>query len=383
MGNGTFTRDAFVAANAAHVTPGQAATARGEERVRTTGKLDPLVDPAEFGVVRESRIRLAPRKGGGFEVTVGTPVPIEYRLDTTGSMGRNVDVALAALPQTCGLVAEVLPGRDPFYCASIFGDLEDRGGDGFPLCRGQYEVEAEKMVNQLTLMHPERDGCGNGGEDPHYGLFGGAYLTKTYLERIGLRGYDFTLTDEPMHTGFRETQLTRIFGDKVFEKARVNGHPIDPNELPSNEQVVQDLLKRAHAFVLLVRGQYHHMLRGHWAQAYGNERVIELPDIEFAPHAMAVIIGLTEGTLSVRSAISFLMKHDLEQNEARSLIDAVAHIPLRAQADLPNFKKMPVKGDVFKDKGDTWPTNPGDLPKRDAEETPAPDDSSGKKKVWL
>jgi hypothetical protein len=362
MGRGAFSRAAFDDTVRTHTRAGASASARGEERVRSTGKLDPLVDPAEYGVVRPSRIRLEDRPDGLFQVAVGSPVSIEYRLDTTGSMGDNVDRALAALPNICGLTSQVVPERDPFYCASIFGDLADTfpdGSPGYPLNRGQFEVLADRMVNQLTLMNPMRNGCGNRGEDPHYGFFGGAYLTNAYLNRIGLKRYDFTISDEPVHEGLSAAHLKRIYGSEVFEHARENGHKLNERDLPSNTELVRDLQKQAHAFGLLVNG---HRIASHWQEMFGKDHVVHLPEIEFLPHVMATIIGLTEGTLDLRSAVDFLTQNEVSKSDARSVVDAVAHIPLGAQCALPNYKKQPVKGDVFRTKTDLWPMKPGDVP---------------------
>lgn len=372
MGTRTYSREAYEGARRSFTEEGKSGTARGEQHVRETGKLNPLVDPAEFGVVRESRIRLEPRTGGGFEVSVGTPSSLEYRLDTTGSMGDNVERAIKALPQTCELTSALLPERDPFYCASIFGDVVDR----FVLCRGQFEVLADRMVNQLTLMHPEAQG-GDGPEDPHYGLFGAAYLTNAYLHRIGLRSFDFTITDATAHDRLSPDQLERIFGSSVFEKARENGHEIDPKDLPTNQELVADVLHRAHAFVLLVGTD----ARKYWTLLYSKERVAILPTIEYVPHVMAVITGLTEGTLDLLSAVDFLTGVNLQKSDARQLVDSVAHIPIGGQCALPNFGRMPKKGDVFMEKTDLWPVNPEDLPTGSAgEESPAKPDGSG---GWL
>lgn len=358
MGRQTYTRAAYDSAVSSHTVAGKSATLRGEEIVRNTGKLDPLVDPAEYGVVRPSRIRLEDRPDGLFEVPVGAPLTMEFRLDTTGSMGDNVERALRVLPNICELTQKVVPGRDPFYCASIFGDAVDR----FILCRGQFEVLAERMVNQLTLMHPEGNGGGNGGEDPHYGLFGAAYLTNAYLHRIGLKSMDFTITDEPCHEPLVANQLVRVFGREVFDKAKENGHEIDSKNLPTNVELVRDLLRRAHAFALLVTRGRDSSIVYHWQRLYGKDRVVIMPEIEYLPQVMAIITGLTEGTVDLRSAVDYLSDQEISKPNARMIVDAVAHIPLGAQRALPNYSKLPKKGDVFRQKTDLWPIDPKDLP---------------------
>ncbi len=360
MPKGVFTRDAYESSRSTHTTKGKSSTFRGEETVRTTGKLDPLVDPAGpvYGLVRPSRMRFEPIAGDLFMVANGAPGTMEYRLDTTGSMGTNVERALSALPQICGLTATIMPGRDPFFCASIFADLEDK----FVLCRGQFEVLADRMVNQLTLMHPEGGGKGNNGEDPEYGLFAGAYLTDAYLHRIGLKSMDFTITDEPMHEWLHAHGLKRVFGTDVFDKLKEIGYDFSESNLPSNGEIVQDLLNKAHAFVFLINTERRNLLDQHWQELYGKDRVILLPNIDYVPHAMAAITGLTEGTLDLQSVKDFLIDTEIDKNEAHRLVDSIAHIPLGAQCALPNYSKLPKQGDIFRTKEDLWAMDPADIP---------------------
>ena len=288
-------------------------------------------------------------------------------------MGDNVDRAHKALPDICELTAAVLPERDPFYCASVFGDTCDQ----FVLCRGQFEALAERMVDQLTLMNPERGG-GDIPEDPHYGFFGAAFLTRAYLQLIGLRSYDFTITDAPAHDRLSPTQLTRIFGPHVFDKVRENGYTLDQKDLPTNCELVSEMLKRTHAFMLLVTHGARD-LQNYWSGIFGSERVVVLPEIELVPHVMATAIGLTEGTLDLRSAVDFLNNSNLSRTDAKRVIDALAHIPLGAQRALPNYGRLPVKGDVFAQKTDLWPMNPNDVPQSDETEEPEPPKDGG----WL
>lgn len=358
MGRGTFSRDAYAGSVASFTEKGRSATSRGEQIVKKTGKLDPLVDPAGYGVIRPSRMRMTELESGLWEVSVGAPSTLEYELDTTGSMGDNVERALKVLPQTCELTAEVLPGRDPFYAAAIFGDITDR----IVLCRGQFEVLADRMVNQLTLMHPESGG-GDSAEDPHYGIYGAAYLTDAYLHRIGLKSMHFVITDAPMHDRLINDQLKRIFGNEVFEKTKENGFTdIDSNNLPSNKELVKDLFKRSHAFALLVNADKGDSVYRHWVELYGKDNVILMPEIEMLPHVMATVTGLTEGTIDLSSGEEFLRKANLNDDQAKRLISKVAHIPLGAQCALPNYSKLPKKGDIFANKTDLFPMNPDDIP---------------------
>lgn len=358
MGVDTPTRDSYHKAKQTYTTPGRSSTSRGEETVKRTGKLDPLVDPAGYGVIRPSRMRMEELPSGLWQVSVGAPATQENRLDTTGSMGTNVERAIKVLPDIFELTAKVLPGRDPFYCASFFGDQVDQ----FILQRGQFEVLADRMVNQLTLMNPEGMGGANNGEDPHYGFFGAAYLTDAYLQRIGLKTMDFTISDEPVHSPLQADQLVRVFGKEVFEKVKENGYDFDAKNLPTNKEVVQDMLKRAHAFAFLVHTDRRSNLVSHWQELYGKDHVVIMPNIDYMAYMMAAITGLTEGTLDLQSVKDFLLDTEIPKREAIQIVDAISHIPLGAQCALPNYKLLPKKGDIFANKTDLWPMKPEDIP---------------------
>ncbi|HEY8885940.1 MAG TPA: hypothetical protein VIM31_00345 [Candidatus Microsaccharimonas sp.] len=362
MGRDTFTRSAYTSASSRFVDTSGPATYRAEQRARKTGKLDELVDPAGYGVIRRSLLRFDELESGLFELTVGTSMPVETRLDTTGSMGGNVDVALKVLPDAYELCSRVLPGYDLHMATGIFGDKVD----DFVLCRPQFEMLAEKIVEQLTLMVPERAG-GDFPEDPHYGLFGGAYLTAAYINRIGLKGYDFTVSDAPARDRLSESQLKRIFGKEVFEKVAANGFQIDSDDLPTTKQVVQDLLKRAHAFFLQV-GSEGETTR-FWNEVFGRDRVIILPSTKLLPQVQAVIIGLTEGTLALDEAKDFLTSNNVSEADAERITRSVANIPIGVQATAENYNRRPVKGDLFRDKTDLWPIDPSEVPADVASDT--------------
>lgn len=356
MGRGTFTRSAYAQASTTYIPSSGSATRVAEERAMRTGKLDPLVDPAAYDVVRKSLLRFEELPSGLFMLTVGTAMPIETRQDTTGSMGKNVEVALRVLPDGFDYFPAVLPGYDPQLATGIFGDAVDQ----FILCRPQFEMLPERLVEQLTLMVPEGGGGANGGEDPHYGIFAGAYLTDAYINRIGLKGYDFTVSDEPARYNLSRQELVRVFGETVFDKAAENGHEIDPRNLPSTEEVVQDLLKRAHAFFLQVDDRQS--TSRFWTNVYGPDRVVVLPDVALLPQVQAVIIGLTEGTLELAGVSEFLTGNGVSERDAERITRSVANIPIGAQSILENYDRRPQKGDIFRAKTDLWPLDPSEIP---------------------
>lgn len=372
MGYHTFSREAYVRSVREHAPDEGPVTARAEQKARETGKLNPLVDPKGYGVIRRSLPRMEKQPNGLWMLTVGTPVPVETRVDTTGSMGGNVDIALRVLPNAYELCSSVLPGCDLQMATGIFGDVCDQ----FVLCRPQFEMVAEKIVEQLTLMVPERCG-GDIPEDPHYGLFGAAYLTAAHICHLGLRSYDFTVSDAPAHEWLDESQLRRIFGNEVFDKVVENGYQVSAKDLPTIKEIVQDLLERAHAFFLQVGDSRE--TTNFWAKIFGPERVVVLPSTELLPQVQATIIGLTEGTLDLDEVATFLKRHNVLKDDAARITRSVANIPIGAQAALPNFPKRPQRGDLFRKKTDPWPVDPSELgvkkPPKDA-----PDDA---KDEWI
>lgn len=79
-----------------------------------------------------------------------------------------------------------------------------------------------------------------------------------------------------------------------------------------------------------------------------------LPDTKFLPHVQAVIIGLTEGTLTMTNVSDFLQESNMDKRWIDKICESVVNFPLCAQAQLPNFSRRPVKGDLFHGKPDVW-----------------------------
>lgn len=379
MGRGTFSSTAYTSSRTAHgADTGRPVTERAEQKARETGKLHPLVDPKglpQYGPVRLSKPRFEEQPSGLWLMTIGTPIPMETRVDTTGSMGGNVDIAMEVLPKAFELVTQMLPGYDLQVATGIFGDAY---ADRFVLCRPQFEMEAHKIVEQLTLMVPERNG-GDGTEDPDYGLFAGAYLVNAYISRIGLKGYDFTVSDADGRGLVEASKLLRVFGEDVFERMAEIGHQIDRRHLPTTKEIVKALLMRAHAFFLQVGD--HPVTRRFWTDVFGADRVVVLPDTRFLPHVQAVIVGLTEGTLGLNDVVDFLTRNDMSASDAKRVAKSVANIPIGAQAALPNYGRRPKAGDLFRTKEDLWPLSAEELAKLDIK--PATSEPEEGKVDWL
>ncbi|OGI26165.1 MAG: hypothetical protein A3J76_01815 [Candidatus Moranbacteria bacterium RBG_13_45_13] len=367
MGDHTFSRSAFSRVRDQATKGGKTgATSGAEERIKQGKGMDPLVDPkglSHLGPIRRSLPRFE-KQGDLWVLTRGLPMSEETLLDTTGSMGGNVDLAFEALPKSYEMLTSggnpILGRYDPQIATAIFNDVEDKVRDGIPvLCRTQFEMD-EKIAMQMTNLVPGRGGYGNGKEDPQFGLFGAAYLTAASINRWGLKYYHFTVSDEPVVEIIDLGWLKEIFGDDVLERIKENGHDFDAKNLPDTAKTVMDLQTRAHAFFLQVRSRPD--VTNQWRDLYGADHFIMLPDsTEYLHCVKAVIIGLTEGVLDLQSAKDFLREHGVSTEDAKRIIRAVAHIPLGAQALFPNFNKLPKAGDLFREKTDLWPINPDEV----------------------
>lgn len=345
------TREKLGLSSARHVTK------RAEQKTKETGKLIASVDPA-IDPIRRSLMRLDPDGDGHFVVTVGAPMAVETICDTTGSMGDNVDVLMKNLPDTYGLLKEVLPEFDVQLAAGIFGDVRDK----FILQRPQFEMTAEKIVDYLASMAPERDG-GDWPEDPHYGLFAAAYLTDAYINRIGLRRYHFCVSDAPSHDRFDISTLERVFGERVLDYVRENiqAHGLTRSFTAATiydleiADVVADLSEKAFCFFLQVENEI--ATTEFWSRIYGRARVVKIPDTECLPQVQAAIVGLTEGVISIAQAKDWLIRHGINASLARNLSDQLSQIDLGAQAilraQMPH--PLPKAGDVYKTKTELWP----------------------------
>lgn len=357
MGSYTGARSAYTAV-VDRVARDLSATHRAEEEVRQTHTLNPLVDPGakNWGISRRSLLRFNPMSDGRFEVAVGLSVPVEIMLDTTGSMGSNVDIALRRIPDTRDYLQSVMrPGCEAHVATGVFNDVTDKFHDnsrGIVMTRSQFEM-TERMAEQMTHHIPMRNGGGNGKEDSQFGLFGAAYLSSFYINRIGLRSYHFTITDDAAESFIDMQQLIRVYSEDVFEAVAANGHALDPKHLPSTAEVVQSLLTRCHAFCLLVNPEDR--VTRYWTELMGADRVVMMPSTELVPEVISAIVGLTEGTLALSSVIAYLEERGVSKRDAEAIERSVRNIPIGAQTVLENFNNIPTRGDIFHTKEDLWP----------------------------
>jgi len=331
----------------AEVKTSGSATFEGEQRARQGKGLDSLVDPSQRGVIRLAKNLLVP-DGTEFVLKYGVAMPVETDVDTTGSMGGNVDIAFSVQPKVQNLLVQ---GKNAvlrrYHTQIATGVIQDKV-DEFPYQRSQFEPDNE-VERQMGLLVPEKNG-GDATEDYQLGPFALAFLTQASITEYGLRGYYFVAGDEIGRNSLSVDLLRRVFGPDVLEKA-FGKNP--PQSLPSTQEVAQKLLQNWHAFYLQVGGNRY--TTDWWANILGKERIIKLPRTEDLAEVQACIIGLTEGVLDSQSAIDFLKGAKVTGDYARRIVGACAGIPLGLQATLSNFGKIPMAGARFASREDIWP----------------------------
>src|SRR3989338_317394 len=149
---GAWSQTRYKAAATAVAARGGVATFEGEQRVRQGKGLDPLVDPSKYDVVRFSNNLLVP-KGDVFELKFGVAMPVKTDVDTTGSMGGNVDIAFRVQPKVQNLLIQ---GKSAvlqrYHTQMATGAVQDEG-DNFAYEVSQFEPDNE-VERQMGLLVP-------------------------------------------------------------------------------------------------------------------------------------------------------------------------------------------------------------------------------------
>ena len=356
------------------------ATFEGEERVRQGKGLDPLVDPRgleKYGPIRGSGNLFVP-EGDEFVLPFGVAMPVETDIDTTGSMGGNVNVAFRIQPKVQNLLIQgagaVLRRYHVQMATGVVQDVLDQ----FPYQRSQFEPDNE-VERQMSLLVPEKGGY-DAPEDYQLGLFAAAYLTDAAITKYGLKGYYFSVGDQIGRDVLDPTSrlLSKVFGPDGLEKAL--GAKLPQAKL-STRGIGKTLLRNWHGFFLQVGGNRY--TTDWWSDILGRERVVKLPRTEDLAGVQAVIIGLTEGTLDLQSAHDFLVQAGEPKENAKRIVDACSRIPVGLQATFPNFAEIPMAGARFASREDIWPIGKNGAKKsEDAKLEGSKPERGDKKQSW-
>lgn len=343
---GGFSAITYIARAAAISEKGESVTHRGEQRARRGEGLDALVNPLSHAGSREAVNLLIPQDDGKFLLRDGVAMPVLNLVDTTGSMGGNVEVAFKGLPDSIRMLVQSPRSVLSRYHVQIATGVVQDVGDLFPLEISEFEPDNE-IENQMGLLVPEHNGHDE-TEDYQAALWYAAYRIRTSVVKYGIKGYCFVTGDEKGR-GQMDSSLAKRIADVQLQ-----------SDIPSTK-IGSEIAKTWHPFYLQVGAKSH--ATGWWQQILGEEHVIMLPsDILCLAAVQSAIIGLTEGTLDLQSVADFLVAETaesqicrLDKRAAAEIARRISHIPVGAQQKLPGFDRIPEKGSVFASRDDLWP----------------------------
>lgn len=135
---------------------------------------------------------------------------IIFGLDETGSMGMIPEMLVK---HKLGSLMETLINHGVEDASVCFVGVGDHYCDNSPLQVGQFEAGAQELNEWLTKIHIERGGGGNGGESYMLPwLFGARHTSTDNFEKRGIKGFIFTIGDEPVHSRIEAAFLKNYMG---------------------------------------------------------------------------------------------------------------------------------------------------------------------------
>lgn len=346
MGRGRHNSQTYAATAAEIQSLGVAATFKGEERVRSGEGIHWLVDPRSKGGRRPSWNGYVQLPNGLWHLPDGIALPMVNLSDVTGSMENYIDDIFKALP---GIQKYVVQGaKSPlrrYQTQLATGVITDiyyhRMNEAWlPLQFSQFEGD-NRIDEQMQLLVPPRCSNDTNVEDYQFALFYLARQIEATIWHYGLKGYAFIIGDE-------------IGRDLVTPEDARQFIGVETGDRVATTRLCDEMLEKWH-FAYLCVNDDSETIRW-WGDRIGRERVIRLRHPEDIPYVEAVFCGLTEGTIDLSNAEAYLTETaDIGQSRAKDIVERVSHIPLRAQADLPGFNRIPLAGSVFAAEGDLWP----------------------------
>lgn len=141
------------------------------------------------------------------------PIPVIIGLDVTGSMG---DIPHNLIQPNAGLnnMFNILQSKDINVqnCQILIAAVGDGTTDTAPIQVNQFEIEANKLADDLARLYLEGNGGGHGKESYPFVWQFALNHTKTYAKENGYMGYIFTIGDEDFHEIIFANELKKHFG---------------------------------------------------------------------------------------------------------------------------------------------------------------------------
>lgn len=219
-------------------------------------------------------------------------LPIAVLFDVTGSMGRVPRVMQSKLGKLHGLLVDKGYADDPQI---LFGGIGDADTDRVPLQIGQFESD-NQMDEQLRTIFLEGNGGGQKSESYELAAyFMARHVVTDAWEKRQKKGYLFIIGDELNKPRLSRRHVRRLIGDELPQDVSV----------PS---IYATLDERWHVTYILPGGSsyYDHLdIEDHWQRLLG-ERFVKLPDPAAVCELIALIVGVGEDRVDVRTGLADL-----------------------------------------------------------------------------
>lgn len=232
-------------------------------------------------------------------------------MDETGSMGHIPhDLATKNLPTFMTTVID--EGTLPDAQVMIMAVGDALNNERSPLQVGQFESEGSLMDEDLTSIHLEGNGGGNGGESYDLAIYFAARHTSIdCFEKRGEKGYLFITGDDNAFSHVSARAVKAIIGDELDRDIPV-------------EEIIAEASKRYHVFFLIPDLGRRQSCEPSWRRRLGDN-VIPMESHEDTSLVSATLIGLTEGTYADMDALQkSLKKRKVDKDQAARVYRAVA-----------------------------------------------------------
>ncbi len=341
MGRGSWSDRDYDRVNFLRASTGKSAFAYTDHdmahKERSEWRTHPQMNPK--GITRESRD----------SATHPQSLAIAVEADVTGSMADTPRIFQKRLPSLMGLLLRKNYVENPQI---LFGAIGDATCDQAPLQIGQFESDIT-MESDLGRLLLEAGGGGHVTESYELAIYFTARHTAIDCwEKRKKKGYLFLSGDETPYPFVKKAEVKEIIGDDLNENIAVDA-------------IIAETKEKYHVFMLrplTTSWGADLKLRDRWIALLGEENVIQLEKPEAISETIALIIGLTEGKITLDEGIA-----DLKELKEANLSEAVIESIRKSLVNVPSNKSKtaPKAGTSTKpDNKDTVDKNPRVKPGR-------------------
>jgi hypothetical protein len=274
MGGGSWSSDAYSHLKASYSN-------LSKDQIFTNKTISRDMSPFKLGV-RESRDSSEHPES----------IAVMVALDVTGSMG---SIPAYLIKNKLGILMETLINHKIPDAQIMFLAVGDHECDDSPLQLGQFESGTQLINQWLKNIYIEGGGGGNAGESYALAwLIAGRHTSIDCFEKRGLKGFLFTIGDEPNLDNYPYESLKKIMG---YEDLPTTGSllSIFKNKNLTATQLVQEAQRLYHVFHLIVNKPSDMVISG-WKKLLG-EHAIVVDNYENVAEVMASTVALVQGSL--------------------------------------------------------------------------------------